>query len=57
MKTKTHSCEEVKLFLDSSELTLVMADQLQQGGEGVSGRDVEASIVQRTDLIMFNCSP
>lgn len=40
---------------DSSELTLVMGDQLLQRAEGVAGRDVESSIVQRTDLIMFNC--
>lgn len=55
LKTKTHSCEEIKWFTGSSELTLVMADQLLQGAEGVSGRDVESSIVQCTDLIMFNC--
>lgn len=32
-----------------------MADQLLQGAEGVAGRDVESSVVQRTDLIMFYC--
>lgn len=37
------------------ELTLVMAHQLLQGSEGDAGRDVESSIVQRSDLIMFNC--
>lgn len=40
---------------DSSKLTLVMADQLLQGAEGDAGRDVESSIVQRTDFIMFHC--
>lgn len=32
-----------------------MADQLLQGSEGDAGRDVESSIVQRSDLIMFDC--
>ena len=32
-----------------------MADQVQQGAEGDAGRDVEPSIVQHTDLIMFHC--
>ena len=32
-----------------------MADQLLQGAEGDTGRDVETSVVQRTNLIMFNC--
>lgn len=40
---------------NSGELTLVMADQLLQGAEGVARRDVESSIVQCTDLIMFHC--
>lgn len=63
--TKTLGCEELKSFSDKlsgnqsefwqySGLTLVMVDQLLQGAEGVAGRDVEPSVVQRTDLIMFN---
>lgn len=31
-----------------------MADQLLQGEERVAGGDVEASVVQRADLIMFD---
>lgn len=40
---------------DSGELTFVMDDQLLQGGEGVAWGDVESSVVQRADLIMFHC--
>lgn len=32
-----------------------MADQLLQSAEGDARWDVESSVVQRTDLIMFNC--
>jgi len=32
-----------------------MADQLLQGAKGDAGRDVESSVVQRSDFIMFNC--
>lgn len=31
-----------------------MADELLQGGEGDPGGDVEPSVVQRSDLIMFD---
>lgn len=31
-----------------------MADQLLEGGEGDPGRDVESSIVQCSDLVMFD---
>lgn len=31
-----------------------MADQLQQGAEGDPRRDVEATIVQHSDLVMFD---
>ena len=39
------------------ELTLVMADQVLQGGEGDARGDVEASVVQRADLIMLDGFP
>lgn len=34
-----------------------MADQLLQGAEGDSRGDVESSVVQGPNLIMFNCVP
>lgn len=32
-----------------------MADQLLQGAKGDAGRDVEPSVVQCPNLIMFHC--
>lgn len=37
-----------------ARLTGVMADQLMQAGKGDAGGDVEATLVQVTDLVMFH---
>lgn len=49
--------DELSVFIDRSELTLVMGDHLLQGAEGDSWRDVESSVVQRSDLVMFDRVP
>lgn len=47
----TVGCSE----LAGAVLTLVMVDQLLQSDEGDARRDVKASIVQGSDLVMFDC--
>lgn len=42
------------LRLFHRRLTSVMADQLLQRGEGDPRRDVESSVVQRSDLVVFD---
>lgn len=41
-------------FYTQLKLTLVMADELLQGAEGDAGWDIEASVVQSSDLVMFD---